>query len=76
MKIKILKHNLIELLPQTDVDAALIELWSTGEARLSGSTYNNEGITGVRVEFKSPAEVSVMNGPRPEPSRNLTSPPE
>lgn len=53
MDVKVIKHNLIELIPTTDADKALLGLWSEQTARIASSTFANSETTGVCIQFSA-----------------------
>jgi len=54
MKVKILRSNLIELLPESDSDFALLHLWSEQhDIKIASSTYQNSQTTELRIGFQS-----------------------
>ena len=52
MKVQILHSDLIELIPESDADSALISLWSNQQARTVSSRHENGRISDLLIEFK------------------------
>jgi len=54
MKVKILEALKIELVPETDADFALLNLWSEKhQAKIAGSVCENSETTKLLIDFKS-----------------------
>jgi len=56
MKIKVLKVDLIKLIPENDSDYSLLARWSTGmSCHVASSTYSEKQTHSIEIEFFEPA---------------------
>ncbi|MCP5019886.1 MAG: hypothetical protein GY938_32065 [Ketobacter sp.] len=52
MRVRIDRHNLITLLPDSDADKALLNLWCEMGAKVASHTLEADGLTGLSIGFK------------------------
>ncbi len=52
MRVRIDRHNLVTLLPDSDADKSLLNLWCEMEARVASHSFEDGSVTGMSIEFK------------------------